>query len=98
MHVGDTIAYQTPIAVEVKKLRDPIPLVCLATQHASASYEWTKVGTLDTFPSTAIVFIREVGLYKCSVTCRDKRADSLVMSVELRPGKSSLLRRNGYCL
>ncbi len=43
-----------------------------------------------------VLLMQEVGLYKCSVTCESDQADSLVMSVEVKPGMSGVLYQLDY--
>lgn len=85
-HIGDFIAYQSPSNIKVDKLHRPIPLICIAIQHEYATYEWTKLGSNVSYPSTPVIHINEIGLYQCHVTCGDMNADSMVMSVEVNPG------------
>ena len=84
-HVGDFIAYQSLSNIKVDTLHRPIPLICLVIQHECATYQWTKLGTNLSFPSTPAIHINEIGLYQCHVTCGDMNMDSMVMSVEVNP-------------
>jgi len=64
--------------VVVTSFRNPVPLYC----HGNCTYKWQKMGKLPAeFPCTPIIFVREVGLYKCQVSATNSTLDSAIISV-----------------
>ncbi len=78
----------------VKSLLSPIPLYCVSSEHATTIYKWHKLGQPQfTFPPTPVVYVAEVGLYKCEMTdhLNDVTMESSVVAVEVEPGNRHLL-------
>lgn len=64
--------HQSGSDVVVNSLRSPVPLYCLPNVHGKCAYKWQKIGhPIAEFPSTPVLYVREVGLYKCQVIVTD---------------------------
>ncbi len=73
----------------VNSFQAPVPLYCVASTHGNGTYNWQKIGTpaLE-FPSTPVLFVQEVGLFKCAVVGVDGDLilDYAVICVRVEPG------------
>ncbi len=65
------IAYQSAKDLIVRSFKGPLPIYyCIGTHHATATYQWRKLGEPDKkLPYTAVIYVNEIGIYQCSVTC-----------------------------
>jgi len=63
---------------------------CLPTVCDKCTYKWQEIGKPAEFPSTPVVFVREVGLYNCQVIAADCNLDSAIISVRILPVICSL--------
>ena len=95
---GAALAFQSPTEIVVDEFNKPIPLVCLATSHQSATYKWSMLGRTSSFPSTPVLFVCKVDLYSCSVMVGTVSTDSLLMSLAVRPGISACNLYYSLCM
>ncbi len=83
------IVYQSAKDLIVRSFKEPLPIYCISTHHATATYRWRKLGEPDKrFPYTAVIYVNEIGIYQCSVTCEREQTtiESVAVSVSVQPG------------
>jgi len=44
-----------------------VALYCISSNHGACIYEWKKLGANHVYPSSAIIYVNEGGLYQCTV-------------------------------
>ena len=87
MTAGLKIVWQSPEEIRVKDVREPVILYCICSLHSLASYKWEKIGEPQrSFPSTSVLYIREGGLFSCTVESRGQVKKSRLIDVSIEPG------------
>ena len=90
--LGRMIAEQIPTVVVVKNFHKSCTLYCLSSSHGRCKYEWKMFGyPSKVFPSTPVVYVKQQGLYMCTVLHKDYSEPSKVIEVKLDVGKFTVL-------
>ncbi|XP_065887583.1 uncharacterized protein [Dysidea avara] len=66
------IMWQSPTAITVHSMKQPLILYCIASLHGICTYQWEIIGERDStqhFPSSPVVYINKGGLYQCKALC-----------------------------
>ena len=78
------IAYEIPTDIVVQSFCSAIPICCISSLHGKCSYHWRKLGEPGVvLPQTPVLFVKNVGLYQCTVACDE---DSHVVAVSVAAG------------
>ena len=83
MYVGLKILWQSPKRISICSTKASIPLYCVASTHNSCTYQWIRYGHKDTYPSTAVIYVNEAGLYQCKaiIGSQSIRGEMITLSV-----------------
>ena len=65
-----------------------IPLYCVSSQHSTTTYRWEKLGETEKLsPSTPVIYVDEVGLFKCEMGSGGLEEESSVIALQIQPGR-----------
>ena len=72
----------------MESIRHALPLYCISSKHGFCTYTWSKLGEADkTFPSSAVIYVMEVGLYQCCVESDGEHVTTHVFAVRVYAGR-----------
>lgn len=67
-------------------LKHDIPLYCVSSLHSLSTYNWRKFGDpakSRRFQSSAVIYLREEGLFECTVTYENQTLKSQLFDVTM---------------